>query len=121
MGDTFYLNLWPFAPDFLVITDPEIAQNLSHSAKYWTLTWFLEYITGLDNLIAQHGQAWKTWRNIFNPGFSANYLLTLVNQILEDANVFYDILCEHAESNTPLRLEDAATRLTVDVIARVTL
>ena len=121
LGDTFYLNLWPFAPDFLVLSDPVLAQQLIHAPKYWTLTWYLDWLSGPENLVAQHGQDWKLWRSIFNPGFAQGHLMTLVPQILEDSIVFYDILREHAESKTLLRLEEAATRLTVDIIARVTL
>ena len=121
LGDTFYLNLWPFAPDFLVISDPGLAQQLLNAPKYWTLTWYLDWLSGPENLVGQHGAEWKMWRSIFNPGFAGQHLMTLVGQILDDSIVFYDILREHAQSKEVIRLEEAATRLTVDVIGRVTL
>ena len=64
---------------------------------------------------------WKTWRSIFNPGFSADHLNTLVPAIVQDALVFCDNLREHARKDEMFSMEEMTINLTIDVIGRVTL
>ncbi|MCJ1422456.1 hypothetical protein MMC29_000336 [Sticta canariensis] len=82
---------------------------------------FLRPLSGKHDLVTMEGQLWKTWRTIFNPGFSANHLMTLVPTILEDVSIFYGILRGHAEKGDLFSLEEATLSVTLDVIGRVTL
>ena len=56
-----------------------------------------------------------------NPGFAASHLMTLAPGIVDDAVVFTEKLAEHAEKGEVFRLEEDATRLTVDIICKVCL
>jgi cytochrome P450 len=56
-----------------------------------------------------------------NPGFAASHLITLAPGIVEDVIIFTDKLAEHAEKGEVFRLEEDATRLTVDIIGKVCL
>ena len=47
--------------------------------------------------------------------------MTFVSGIVNDAIVFTDILSKHAEAQDWFPLEEATTRLTVDIIGRVVL
>jgi hypothetical protein len=58
---------------------------------------------------------------VFNPGFAGSHLMSLVPGIVEDSLVFCEILSQCAASSKLVRLEELATRLTVDIIGRVTL
>lgn len=44
------------------------------------------------DLIKTQEQQWKTWKNIFDPGFSASHLTTMVPGIMKGCIVFHDLL-----------------------------
>lgn len=67
------------------------------------------------------GAEHKRWRTLFNPGFSSAHLMMLVDGIVDDSIVFMEILGKHAEKQDIFSLEEAATRVTVDIIGRVVL
>lgn len=124
LGNLFYIDTWPAGAPMLVIIDPEIGAQVSiqHTLnKHQTVKDFMTPLGGDKNLVSMNGPEWKTWRSIFNPGFSAAHLMTLVPGIVDDSLVFCDILARHVEKGDVFRLEEAATRLTVDIIGRVVL
>ncbi|KAL8927692.1 MAG: hypothetical protein Q9208_002107 [Pyrenodesmia sp. 3 TL-2023] len=65
------------------------------------------------------GDLWKFWRGIFNPGFSAAYLMTLTRGIVEEAEQFCRNLQRLAQSQALFRMKDMTDNLTMDVIGRV--
>ena len=120
----FYLDPWPFAKPVLVIADPLTAFQVTQGSsppKHDVVHKFLLAIAGDNSLITLEGKKWKTWRGIFNPGFSTGHLMTLVPGIVEDGLQFCEILQSHAKKGDVFQMEEVATRLTVDVIGRVVL
>lgn len=121
----FYLDTWPFSPPVLVVLSPigmrQMTQENPLLPKHKGQRHFLRPLSGKHDLVTMEGQMWKTWRTRFNPGFSANHLMTLVPAILEDVSIFYGILQGHAEKGDLFSLEEATLSVTLDVIGRVTL
>jgi cytochrome P450 len=124
-GDVFYLDWWPLGPRWLFIADPEISsqyltstQNLPKSPLE---TYFLDNFLGPHNMVSVEGAHWKNLRTMFNPGFSAAHLMTLVPYIVDSSKVFCDVLKKKAESNELFELEEYGTRLTIDIIGKVVL
>ena len=64
---------------------------------------------------------WKTWRNIFNPGFSLANLMTLTPAIVGETLVLCDVLQKYAGSRTTVSMKDLTDRWTMDVIGNVVL
>src|ERR1700761_7512487 len=98
--DIFYVDWWPLGPRWVFIADPELAskflttgQSLSKSRL---TTDYLAKLLGPSNMVSLEGQAWKSLRSIFNPGFSASHLITLVPYIVDSSLVFLDVLREKA-------------------------
>lgn len=124
LGPVYYIDTWPFGPQMLVVgsvgTLYQITQE--HSlAKYHAMKPFLRPITdGLD-LVTMEGQQWKTWRGIFNPGFSASHLTTLTGGIVEETERFCTILQTHLQKKTIIRMKNLTDNLAMDVIGRVAL
>lgn len=67
------------------------------------------------------GAAWKRWRGIFNPGFSANHISTLIPGMVEEVEIFKSLLGKHARNGDMFYLEEASLSLTIDIIGRVVL
>ena len=80
---------------------------------------FLQPIAGDEGLAVLEGAAWKYWREIFNPGFSANHISTLIPGMIEEVQIFKQLLEKHARSGDMLYLEEASLNLTIDIIGRV--
>ncbi|KAK7437050.1 hypothetical protein Landi51_12238 [Colletotrichum acutatum] len=78
-------------------------------------------LTGCDDLVNMEGQTWKTWRAVFNPGFSARNILSLVPAMVEEALVLKKSFETLADSGTTVALEDGVMKATVDVIGRAVL
>jgi len=118
LGDVFYMDAWPLGYPMLAISHPQIAEQALLQPKHESLSGYLSPITGAHSLIYMEGKEWKKWRSIFNPGFSHSHLMTLIPGIVEDSLVFCDILEEHTRKADVFRLEELATRVTVDIIGK---
>ena len=124
MGKYFYLDLWPVTFPMFYILDPDLAQQITveHSQpKHPNVEVFMKALAGPGDLVSSEGAHWKKWRTMLNPGFAASHLMTLVPSIVNDGQIFAEKLAEYAATGKAFRLEEAATRLTVDIIGKVTL
>lgn len=81
----------------------------------------LQPFTQCLDLVSSEGQLWKTWRGIFNPGFSAKNLIQLVPDMVEEIEVFRDLLKAAAISDNKITLAQNAEKLTIDIIGRTVL
>jgi len=67
-------------------------------------------------MVSLEGARHKALRAIFNPGFSANNIMTYADAIVEASLRFIDALGEKAKTNELFEMEEYATRLTIDII-----
>jgi cytochrome P450 len=119
-----YFDTWPFGQVTLAAFNPDLAAQFTQERSYpkaQTVRTELEPLTGLKDLSSMEGEEWKTWRSIFNPGFSAKNLTALVPAFLEEIQVLKERLVKAAESGTVIRMEETIQRATVDVIFRAAL
>ena len=117
----YYLDLYPFAESLLVITDVEVASQVQTSPGFHRHPFVKKYLRGLvgtKSIFVTQGAEWQRQRSWFNPAFSLNHLLTLVPGIVEEGLVFKEKLTEFAVSGEVISMNDAAMKLTIDVIAR---
>ena len=124
LGPDYYLDLYPFAPSMLVVKSPEILRQVTQEnplPKHPGMTTFLKPLTdGLD-LVTMEGQTWKSWRSVFNPGFSASHLMTLVPSIVDSTWTFCAILGDHSTKGDVIKLKDLTDNLTMEVIGKIVL
>lgn len=122
LGRYFYIDAWPISAPILYCFDPELTAQFTTdlaAPKHPQLAEALEVLAGKDDLVASNGPHWKRWRSIFNPGFASQHLMTLAPGIVDDAVVFADKMAVRAREGRAFRLEEEATRLTVDIIGKV--
>jgi cytochrome P450 len=120
----FYVDLWPVGEQLLFVTDPAVAYQMTQETslpKFDFLKTYMRPLTGDKDLVTMEGQEWKKWRGIYNPGFSAAHLMTMVPGIVEDTQNFCNVLTKYAEVGGMFKLEEILTKLTVDIIGRVIL
>lgn len=124
LGPIYYLDTWPFGPQMLVVASPSSLYQITqeHSLpKYHVLKSFLQPITNGLDIVTMEGPTWRTWRGIFNPGFSASHLMTMSSGIVEETARFCEILQTHFQNHTIFRMKDLTDNLAMDVIGRVVL
>ncbi|KAI4125791.1 MAG: hypothetical protein LQ338_004071 [Usnochroma carphineum] len=108
----------------LVVLDPVAAAQVTIQKslpKHESAQEYIYPLLGNKNLVTLEGNEWRMWRGIFNPGFSSSHLMSLVGGMVSDTVLFTKILEDHAAKSCIFQLEDAATRLTVDIIGNVVL
>ena len=124
LGPVFYIDNWPYIAPMLIIASPSAAFQVTqeHSLpKFPAMREFMRPIAGDFDLVSMDGPMWKTWRGIFNPGFSSAHLTSLVPEIIREATVFCDILRERAERQEIFPLKKLTDNLTMDIIGKVVL
>jgi len=125
LPEVFYFDMRPFGPLWLYVADPEL------SSRYLTVTQslpkshletdFINHLLGNNNIVSLEGQKWKLLRSMFNPGFSATNIMNMADFIVDASLAFCQVMREKAETGELFQLEEYATRLTIDVIGRVSL
>jgi cytochrome P450 len=124
LGPVFYIDTWPFGPPILAVAGPNQAYQItqSHSLpKFYALREYLRPMTGGSDLVTMEGTEWKSWRNIFSPGFSNGHLMTLVPEMMKEVSTFCEILREKARKPEIVSMDPLTTRLSLDIIGRVAL
>lgn len=74
-------------------------------------------------MIFSEGAEWKSRYALFAPGFPSGHLLTLpmMGSIIDDSLIFCKILGEKADAQVMFQMEDAAARVTIDIVGNVVL
>lgn len=124
MGPIFYLDAWPFLTLTLVVTSPATLAQITTEHVLPKFAAIKDYMYPLANgmdIVSMNGQEWKYWRDVFNPGFSASHLMTLVPDIVKQTMVFLDILHDHVSKQDIFRMKNLTDNLTMDIIGKVVL
>ncbi|KAF2110234.1 cytochrome P450 [Lophiotrema nucula] len=117
----FFVDTWPIREPMLLIQDPGVAQDIANSGipKHPGARYFLAPLGGPENMVTAEGAVWKKWRSVFNPGFAISHLMDQIPTIVECSKDYIKILDGHAANSALFRLEEEATKLTIDVIGKV--
>ncbi|KAI5920544.1 vera protein [Camillea tinctor] len=120
-----YLDCWPASAPLALVFDPLMAAQFTYTKslpKSKLTTDFLKPFTGGTDMVSSEGEAWKTWRSRFNPGFSQRNMTALLPDLLEEVTIFVDGLKKLAGKDGQwgpvFQLEERTTNLTLDVITR---
>jgi cytochrome P450 len=119
-----YMDVWPISQPTLAVFHPQMMAQFTQDRnmpKHPNMQAEFTPFTGATDLACSEGNEWKTSRAIFNPGFSARNLLSLVPAFVEEAVVFREYMRKFAKGGDVVRLETATTNLTVDIIGRAVL
>jgi cytochrome P450 len=117
----FYMDMYPFTDSLVFITDPALALQVQTSPDFHRhpfVEGFLGGLVGTKSIFATAGHEWQRQRSWFAAAFSMTHLLTLVPGMIEESIVFKEKLTKFAVSGEVFSMNDAAIRLTIDVIAR---
>lgn len=117
----YYMDMYPFSYSLAIITDPGVASQVQTSPDFYRhpmVNGFLGGLVGTKSIFVTKGNEWQRQRSWFSPAFSLSHLLTLIPGMVEEALVFKEKLTKFAVSGEVFSMNDAALKLTIDVIAR---
>jgi cytochrome P450 len=123
----FYLDLWPISGLFITVVSPKVGiqatqtnQNLC-SERPALVRRFFKPIAGGSNLFDLPEKDWKSWRAVFNKGFSNDHILSLVPGIIRETGVYCETLRNLARKGDMFYLDTTTLRFTMDIIGRTLL
>ncbi|OHF04265.1 cytochrome P450 4V3 [Colletotrichum orchidophilum] len=123
-----YADMWPMGPPLIFTIHPEAAGHFMCDSSVPRSDWTrkaLAPITEAMDLASMVGGQWKTWRARFNPSFSNKNVLGLVPGMLEDVEIFTDIVRQRVGAEGSwggvFPLVEITTNLTMDIIGRAVL
>ncbi|KAE8383240.1 putative N-alkane-inducible cytochrome P450 [Aspergillus bertholletiae] len=119
LQDGFYLDVWPFGVPMLLVSSLELAVQACQTydlPKPDVLAPIIGEMAGGPNIFVTNGAEWKRARELFNHGFSMSAVMARIPHIIEEANVFADILREHARKGDTFLLDHVACNYVMDVI-----
>lgn len=79
LGSLFYLDNLLYIAPILVVSLPLAAYHITQERslpKFPAMRYYMQSIAGEHDPATIEGQMWKTWRGIFNLGFSAALFLS---------------------------------------------
>jgi cytochrome P450 len=125
-GGVYYLDMWPFFGPLLICTS--LAATVDATQKtavgirkpYFLARWF-ETIAGGSNLFTMEETEWRSWRSIFNPGFSQAHIFKLVPTIVHEALAYRKLLFEIAGKGEMVHLDEETLWFTMDMIGSLVL
>ncbi|KAK7913945.1 cytochrome P450 [Apiospora marii] len=124
-----FVDLRPVSQPMAVVGDHDIADQLTRATPTFPTSPpkssrsldRLHYMMGPTSIFSTHGDEWKLLRKRFSPGFSPQSLLASVPDILERGLLFTERLEALSETGNSFSLMTLTTRLTLDVIGKVTI
>ncbi|TGO33809.1 hypothetical protein BHYA_0226g00160 [Botrytis hyacinthi] len=122
----FYLDLYPFADPFLIITSPFLANQavqstpISYRKPDALRTWFWSIAGGISMFDAEYDE-WKNLRGLFARGFSNKYLMNLVPGITDEVEIYTEGLREKARDGEMIELDGINLRFMIDLIGNTAL
>jgi cytochrome P450 len=118
----FYLDLWPVADSQVVITNPDLANQVTVTkplAVHHMAADFLRPMLGDNVIAAVNGPTWKRLHHAMSPAFSWNHVRNFSELIVDEVLVFRKTLDRHCESSEAFSMEETAVKLIFDVITRI--
>jgi cytochrome P450 len=109
----------------LVVSSPLLAtqatQELDLPKPFDLDRFFRPFAGGSDTLFTLNGAEWKRSHDIFKPGFSASFILSQTNKIVEETEDLVEIFMDHATKGDIFLLDDLLGYFVMDIIGAVIL
>lgn len=123
----YYVDLWPFSEPFAMVMSPTLATQATQTNSKISMErppplrdWFAP-LAGGPNLFDLPEKEWKPWRNIFNQGFGAAQIHSLVPDMVTESLVYLETLRNHAKQKDLIQLDAVTVRFIMDVMGRTVL
>jgi cytochrome P450 len=121
--EIFFIDLRPVAETMVKVCNAETAVEVTQKMnlpKHSFNRVIAESITGDESILGMNSSQWKVWRALLNPGFSSAIIAEQTAHIVDLVQRFREQL-ERASQKSYCLLTDLTSRLTFDIIMKITL
>ncbi|KAL4908430.1 hypothetical protein BDW74DRAFT_188459 [Aspergillus multicolor] len=118
----FYVDTWPFGFSILVVTSHELAIQACQThdlPKPEAIIPLIAPMAGGPTIFTTNGPEQKRGREIFHPGFSMRSVLGYMPFILQEVEVYVDVLRGLAKTGETFLMDEITCRYMMDVIRNV--
>lgn len=123
LPDIWYLDLWPFGPQFVICSSPDsaaIPSTIHAMGIASEVSDFFDGNLGTGFIEATNGQPWKELMHMIAPPLTPSATKAYHAAIVEEAQVFYHQLQKFAlQQDEPIDLIREVGKYTFDVVSRV--
>ncbi|KAL2835471.1 putative N-alkane-inducible cytochrome P450 [Aspergillus pseudoustus] len=120
----FYMDTWPFGFSALVVTSPDLAVQACQALdlpKPDLLVPLISPMAGARTIFDSNGPEAKRGRELFHYGFSMRSVLGYVPCILQEVEVYVDVLRKLAKTGKIFLMDEITCRYVMDIIGNVAL
>lgn len=122
----YYIDTWPVSGILFIVVSPHIANQIHANPNMSMqrpplLPRFFKPIAGRPNMFDMREHEWKPWRTVFSKAFSAEHILSLVPDMVDETMVYSETLRRLAEQREMFQLDLTTLRFTIDVIGKTIL
>ncbi|KAI0131967.1 cytochrome P450 [Xylariales sp. AK1849] len=117
----FWMDLWPLAENFVVVTDPELMGQLTvtdNLDKHWLLDDVTTPLTGRHSMVGANGSIWKRSHKAASAAFSSGRTMGFVSDIIDETLPFRSELSRLAETGDSFPMRSLAASLVFNIITR---
>lgn len=122
LEDIWYLDLWPVGPGIVVITNPDLSDQVAITKRLPRHRMTDEYISpvvGLNFIATSNGAMWKQLHTAMSPAFSWSHIRNLTDVIADECVLYCKTLDRCAESGEVFSMEQVGAKLIFDIIGRI--
>ncbi|KAF2098084.1 cytochrome P450 [Rhizodiscina lignyota] len=118
----FYLDLWPAAEPQLVLTSPELLDQVTVTRVlpiHQMADDYLAPMVGRNVVAAANGPVWKKLHNSMVPAFSWSHIRSLTTVFVDECMHFRNTLDQLAKTGETFSMEDTSAKLVFDIIGKI--
>ena len=122
----YYIDMWPVSGVLFIVVSPHVANQIHANPNMSMqrpplLPRFFKPIAGGPNMFDMREHEWRPWRAKFNKAFSAEHVLSLVPDMIDETLVYGETLQKHSKEDKMFYLDLTTLRFTIDVIGKTIL
>ncbi|GAB1318486.1 Cytochrome P450 monooxygenase [Madurella fahalii] len=122
LPDVFYLDLWPFGPEFIVCCTPDAAAlstTVTPFPQSGVVEEFFARSIGSTFIESTNGALWKELHRMLAPGLTPSAVRSYHQLIVDEAKLFHDRLRQFAASGETFDMHSELGKYPFEVIWQV--
>lgn len=113
------MDLWPFTFCQVIITDPDLMDEMIYMNQHQMFDDKLSPLIGSNVVATVNGPVWKKLHNSMAPAFALSHVRTQVGLLTDQTLLLRDTFKRLAKTKSVISLEDELAKLTFDIVGRI--
>jgi cytochrome P450 len=118
----FYLDMWPLGPSMVVLTSPELGDQVylkKPLGVHEMSAEFMRPIIGPNSLVTVNGPLWKKLHHQMQPAFSWTHIRSTTGVMIEEMRTFGETLDGLAATGEAFSMDEKMAAPIFDIVGRI--